>query len=60
MGEEKDVKEGIKRPLTFGETVLSRGVFGNSINYGSVFVHCDSYLPFGLQDNSIGLMIKDY
>lgn len=43
-------QEGTKRPLTLGETVLARSVYGNSINYNKVIVHCDSYFPFGLQD----------
>lgn len=55
MGMEPEVKEGIKRPLTFGEIVLSREVFGNSIFYNNVIVHCDSYLPFGLQDNKTAM-----
>lgn len=50
MEGEREAKEGIKRHLTLGEINLVRTVFGNSINYGFVFVHCDSYLPFGLQN----------
>lgn len=42
-------QEGIKRALTPGEVHLARSVFGNSIFYNRVLVHCDSYLPFGLQ-----------
>ncbi|CAI2066806.1 Uncharacterised protein [Serratia ficaria] len=43
-------REGIKRALTPGEVNLARSVFGSSVFYGKVFVHCDSYLPFGLQN----------
>ncbi|MGQ8817436.1 hypothetical protein [Serratia sp. NA_13] len=43
-------QEGIKRALTPGEVNLARSVFGNSIFYNRVRVHCDSYLPFGLQN----------
>lgn len=39
--------EGIARDLTFGELLLARSVFGYSIRYYSVTIHCDSYLPFG-------------
>ncbi|MCL2893987.1 type IV secretion protein Rhs [Brenneria tiliae] len=43
------VKEGTLRQLTIGEIALARQVFGNSIAYHKVWIHCDSYLPFGLQ-----------
>ncbi|WP_342323134.1 type IV secretion protein Rhs [Kosakonia sp. BYX6] len=42
--------EGIKRKLTLGETLLARSVFGDEIFYDSVRIHCDSYLPLGLQN----------
>lgn len=48
MGQQQ---EGIKRGLTVGEINLARSVFGRSVFYEKVFVHCDSYLPFGLQAN---------
>ncbi|MBW7981922.1 type IV secretion protein Rhs [Enterobacillus tribolii] len=47
---EQEVKEGFKRPLTIGEIAMARSVYGNSIDYRRVVVHCDSYFPFGLQD----------
>ncbi|WP_258029429.1 hypothetical protein [Serratia marcescens] len=37
-------QEGIKRVLTVGEINLARSVFGRSVFYEKVFVHCDSYL----------------
>lgn len=43
-------QEGITRALTPGEINLARSVFGSTIFYQSVLVHCDSYLPFGLQN----------
>ncbi|MDW5511490.1 hypothetical protein R6Z01_16410 [Serratia proteamaculans] len=46
MGQQR---EGSKRVLTAGEVNLARSVFGSSIFYEKVWVHCDSYLPFGLQ-----------
>ena len=46
MGQQQ---ERIKRALTVGEINLARSVFGRSVFYEKVYVHCDSYLPFGLQ-----------
>lgn len=46
MGQQQ---EGIKRTLTAGEGNLARLVYGGSIFYEKVRVHCNSYLPFGLQ-----------
>ncbi|MGM1216643.1 hypothetical protein [Serratia marcescens] len=43
-------QEGITRALTPGEVNLARSVFGSTIFYQTVLVHCDSYLPFGLQN----------
>ena len=53
MGEE--VKEGIKRPMTFGEKMLAREIFAGSVNYEKVIVHCDSYFPFGLQPSEYAM-----
>ncbi|HFZ1923105.1 TPA: hypothetical protein ACIJX2_002593 [Serratia marcescens] len=47
MGQQQ---EGITRALTPGGVNLARSVFGNSIFYEKVLVHCASYLPFGLQN----------
>lgn len=44
-----ETREGFERALTCGEVVLARSVYGNSIFYNDVKVHCDSYFPFGLQ-----------
>ncbi|MBH1928077.1 type IV secretion protein Rhs [Serratia rubidaea] len=49
MEQTTEIREGITRPLTLGEVILARSIFGNSIIYNTVRVHCDSYLPFGLQ-----------
>ncbi|CAI0918573.1 Uncharacterised protein [Serratia rubidaea] len=49
MEQTTEIQEGITRPLTLGEVILARSIFGNSIIYNTVRVHCDSYLPFGLQ-----------
>lgn len=48
--EKKDEKEGRLRLLTSGEIALAKSVFRSTIPYHKVWIHCDSYLPFGLQD----------
>lgn len=48
-------KEGTQRPLTIGEIALARSVYGNSIDYKRVVVHCDSYLPFGTQPSDYAM-----
>ncbi|WMY72560.1 type IV secretion protein Rhs [Buttiauxella selenatireducens] len=44
-----DSKEGGLRRLTSGEIELAKTVFGTTIEYGSVWIHKESYLPFNLQ-----------
>ena len=48
--EKKDKKEGTLRLLTSGEIALAKSVFRSTIPYHKVWIHFDSYLPFGLQD----------
>ncbi len=43
------VKEGILRQMTLGEIAMAHTVFCNAIAYSRVWVHCDSYFPFGMQ-----------
>ncbi|QCR36117.1 hypothetical protein [Nissabacter sp. SGAir0207] len=43
------MQEGTLRLLTSGELRLARELFHDAINYAKVWIHCDSYLPFGLQ-----------
>ena len=43
------------RLLTLGEQTLAQAVFGNSIQWRSVWIHCESYLPFGLQWKFVGM-----
>lgn len=43
-------EEGTLRRLTPGEIAMARTIYGDSIVYSRVWVHCDSYLPFGLQN----------
>lgn len=45
-------EEGTLRLMTLGEIVMVRRVFGDSIVYSRVWIHCDSYFPFGLQTPS--------
>ena len=47
--------EGTLRLLTLRETALARKVFGGTITYSRVWVHCASYLPFGLQNSRIAM-----
>ena len=48
-------QEGIKRLLTLGETRLAHSVYGNLIFYGSVSIHCDSYLTFVLHLSRVAM-----
>jgi len=34
---------------------MAQRVFGHSIDYNRVWIHCDSYLPFGLQDSDFAM-----
>jgi len=43
------------RKLTTGEIALARTVFANRIDYEKVKIHHDSYLPFGLQSESVAM-----
>ncbi|GLR07315.1 hypothetical protein GCM10007905_00340 [Mixta theicola] len=45
----KRAKEGTLRLITLEEIALAHSIFGGSIDYARVWIHCDSYLPFGLQ-----------
>ncbi|MDY1039326.1 type IV secretion protein Rhs [Lelliottia sp. CFBP8978] len=43
-------KEGSLRRLTLGEITLASPIFMSTIPYNKVWIHCDSYLPFELQN----------
>ena len=45
---QNDVEESL-RLMTLGEIAMAKRVFGHSIVYSRVWIHCDSYFPFGLQ-----------
>lgn len=49
------IEEGTIRLMTPGEIAMARRVFGDSIVYSRVWVHCDSYFPFGLQSTGIAM-----
>ncbi|MCT4712919.1 type IV secretion protein Rhs [Enterobacteriaceae bacterium H11S18] len=48
-------QEGNQRLLTIGEIILAKSVYGNNIKYNRVWIHCDSYLPFGLQSKGVAM-----
>jgi len=51
-GDEMDSsKEGGLRLLTTGEIELAKSVFRTTIKYHKVWIHLESYLPFGMQDD---------
>lgn len=49
------IKEGSLRLLTSGEIALAKSVYGEKINYSKVWIHHDSYLPFGLQHERVAM-----
>ncbi len=53
--EHDSVKDGTLRRLTSGEIALATSVFLSTISYHKVWVHCDSYLPFGLQNKNTAM-----
>lgn len=48
-------KEGGLRRMRLGEINLASTLYGYSIHYNQVWIHYDSYLPFGLQPTDIGM-----
>ncbi|MDY0890177.1 MULTISPECIES: type IV secretion protein Rhs [Kosakonia] len=48
-------EEGSLRLLRLGEIKLAKSVFGDSIQYHKVWIHHDSYLPFGMQNQYAAL-----
>ena len=48
-------KEGSLRLMSKGEIVLARTVFRDKIDYHKVWIHKDSYLPFGLQNEGVAM-----
>lgn len=52
---ETPITEGKVRLLTLGERNISERIFHNSIEYHNVWIHCDSYLPFGMQSKNVAM-----
>lgn len=48
-------KEGSLRLMTTGEINMARTIFGNAIIYYRVWIHYDSYFPFGLQSQNVAM-----
>ncbi|SRR5471030_311270 len=47
--------EGQLRRMTSGEIALAQALYSDQINYTTVWIHCDSYLPFGLQSKNVAM-----
>lgn len=54
-GDTDKLKEGGLRLLTPGEMLLARSVFSSTIEYPTVWIHRDSYLPFNLQNENTSM-----
>lgn len=50
-----EVEEGTLRLMTLGEIAMAKRVYGHSIAYNRVWIHCDSYFPFGLQSSGYAM-----
>ncbi|EAQ4906426.1 type IV secretion protein Rhs [Salmonella enterica] len=62
MAEKTDsdrIKEGGLRLLTSGEIRLAQSVFASTIDYPTVWIHWDSFLPFHLFQNKNTAMTPD-
>lgn len=55
MTDKDSLKEGGVRLLTPGETELAKSVFGSTIEYNTVWIHNDSYLPFDMQNENTAM-----
>ncbi|CRG52294.1 type IV secretion protein Rhs [Yersinia wautersii] len=51
----KQKEEGTLRLLTPGEVELAKLVFWSTISYEKVWIHHDSFLPFGLQNKQTAM-----
>ena len=49
------VKVGSLRQMSKGEIAIARAVFRDKIDYHRVWIHQDSYLPFGLQNDFVAM-----
>jgi uncharacterized Zn-binding protein involved in type VI secretion len=48
-------KDDTSRPLTSGELAMAQSIFKDSIDYSTVKVHREEYLPFGLQPDDTAM-----
>lgn len=53
--EQYRIQEGGVRPLTTGEIALAKSVFASTVDYSTVWLHRESYLPFNLQDEDTAM-----
>ena len=51
----KNSREGSLRLMTSGEINMAKKIFGNAIIYPRVWIHYDSYFPFGLQAQNVAM-----
>ncbi|ARJ41640.1 type IV secretion protein Rhs [Pantoea alhagi] len=51
----KNGKQGSLRLMTPGEINMAKTIFGNAIIYSRVWIHYDSYFPFGLQSQNVAM-----
>lgn len=50
-----NINQGSLRLMTPGEIHMAKTIFGNAIIYHRVWVHHDSYFPFGLQRQDVAM-----
>jgi len=54
--QDKKPQDGSLRLLTPGEIELAQSVFSTTLSYHKVWIHHDSYLPFGWQNSGIAMV----
>lgn len=50
-----ELKDKVVRLLNLGEIKLAKSVFKSTIDYSTVWIHKESYLPFNLQDKKTAM-----
>lgn len=48
-------KEGSLRLITLNEIAMAKRLYGNNIAWNRVWIHCDSYFPFGFQSKKYAM-----
>ena len=51
----QNIKQGSLRLMTPGEIHMAKMIFGHMISYHRVWIHYDSYFPFGLQRQDVAM-----